>query len=50
MANMRIPLPANRPNGIGGTAPSTSMVSNWTFFSFLVANASNLGYFVSGAK
>ncbi|XP_002300492.2 protein LOL2 isoform X1 [Populus trichocarpa] len=25
MANMRIPLPANRPNGIGGTAPSTSM-------------------------
>ncbi|KAG6790695.1 hypothetical protein POTOM_006858 [Populus tomentosa] len=37
MANMRIPLPANRPNGIGGTAPSTSMVSNWTFFSFLVA-------------
>ncbi|XP_061951170.1 protein LSD1-like isoform X4 [Populus nigra] len=25
MANMRIPLPANRPNGIGGTAPSTSV-------------------------
>ncbi|KAJ6950611.1 hypothetical protein NC651_004326 [Populus alba x Populus x berolinensis] len=25
MANVRIPLPANRPNGIGGTAPSTSM-------------------------
>lgn len=35
MANMRVPLPANRPNGTSGTPPSTSMVSNWTFFSFL---------------
>ncbi|KAB5521799.1 hypothetical protein DKX38_026118 [Salix brachista] len=25
MANMRVPLPANRPNGISGTPPSTSM-------------------------
>uniref|UniRef100_A0A6N2KKW7 Zinc finger LSD1-type domain-containing protein n=1 Tax=Salix viminalis TaxID=40686 RepID=A0A6N2KKW7_SALVM len=25
MANMRVPLPANRPNGTSGTPPSTSM-------------------------
>jgi hypothetical protein len=49
-ANVRVPLPANRPSGIGGTMPSTSTVSNWTYFSFLVENATkNLGYFVSNA-